>query len=243
LTSASRAGEEAEFPSAPASSIPAVTAEQMREVDRLAVEEIDLLLIQMMENAGVRLAELVLRRFQPEAVAVLCGRGGNGGGGLVAARHLANRGLRVAATLSEDRDRLGDVPRHQLSILERMDVPIVPEPVAAELVLDALIGYRLRGDPRGRAAELIRWANEQEAPVCSLDVPSGLDATTSDVGDPCIRAMATLTLALPKTGLAGAPEVVGELYLADISIPRTLYSKIGIQVDPIFASGPMLRLH
>lgn len=72
----------------------------MREVDRVAVEELDLLLIQMMENAGVRLAELALRRFQPVAVAVLCGTGGNGGGGLVAARHLANRGVRVAVTLA-----------------------------------------------------------------------------------------------------------------------------------------------
>jgi NAD(P)H-hydrate epimerase len=239
LTSASRPEE---FPSAPASSIPAVTAEQMREVDRVAVEELDLLLIQMMENAGVRLAELALRRFRPEAVAVLCGPGGNGGGGLVAARHLANRGVRVTVTLGEDLG-LGEVPEHQLAILERMDVPIVPEPVVAELVLDALIGYSLRGDPRGGAAEMIRWANELVAPVCSLDVPSGLDATSGVIGDPCVRATATLTLALPKTGLAKASEVVGELYLADISIPSALYSKIGIRVDPIFASGPILRLH
>ncbi|MGH2820427.1 MAG: NAD(P)H-hydrate epimerase [Actinomycetota bacterium] len=230
------------FPTAPASSIPAVTSEQMREIDREAVEGFDLLLIQMMENAGVRLAELALRRFQPETVAVLCGRAGNGGGGLVAARHLANRGVRVAVTLGKDRSRLGDVPRHQLAILQRMAVPIGTEPVAAGLVLDALIGYSLRGDPHGRAAELIRWANEHEAPVCSLDVPSGLDATTGEIGDPCVRAMATLTLALPKTGLAGAPGVVGELYLADISIPPALYSNIATQVDPIFASGPILRL-
>jgi NAD(P)H-hydrate epimerase len=239
---AGRAREQRGFPSTPSSSIPAVTAEQMREVDRVVVEEFDLLLIQMMENAGIRLAELAVRRFQPVAVAVLCGRGGNGGGGLVAARHLANRGVRVGVTLGEDRSRLGEVPGHQLAILERMDVPVVPEPVAAGLVLDALIGYSLRGDPYGRAAELIRWANEQEAPVCSLDVPSGLDATTGNVGDLCIRALATLTLALPKTGLAAAPEVVGELYLADISIPPALYSRLGIQVDLVFASGPILRL-
>jgi NAD(P)H-hydrate epimerase len=243
LTPAGRAGEQQRgFPSAPSSSIPAVTAEQMREVDRVVVEELELLLIQMMENAGVRLAELAVRRFQPEAVAVLCGPGGNGGGGLVAARHLANRGVRVAVTLGEDRSRLGDVPRHQLAILERMAVPVGTEPAAAGLVLDALIGYSLRGDPHGRAAELIRWANEQDAAVCSLDVPSGLDATTGDIGDPCMRARATLTLALPKTGLVAAPEVVGELFLADISIPPGLYSKLGIQVGPIFGFGPILRL-
>lgn len=78
--------------------------------------------------------------------------------------------------------------------------------------------------------------------MCSLDVPSGLDATTGDIGYPCIRATATLTLALPKTGFAGAPDIFGELYLADISIPPALYSTIAIQVDPIFATGPILRL-
>jgi len=243
LTPASRRGEQRGFPTALASSIPAVTAEQMREVDRLAVEELGLLLIQMMENAGVRLAELALRRFQPEAVAVLCGRGGNGGGGLVAARHLANRGVRVGVTLGEDRSRVGDVPRHQLSILERMDVPIHPEPVAAELVLDALIGYSLRGDPRGRTAELIRWANEQEAPVCSLDTPSGLDVTSGEPRTPRVRATATLTLALPKVGLARAPSYVGELYLADISVPPFVYGRLGLGVpDDLFAGDSVLRL-
>ena len=242
MTSAGRAAERGGFPNASASSIPAVTAEQMREVDRLAVEEFGLLLIQMMENAGIRLAELALQRFEPQAVAVLCGPGGNGGGGLVAARHLANHGVRVAVTLGADRDRLDDVPRHQLSILERMGVSVGTEPGEAELVLDALIGYSLRGDPRARAAELIRWANNQEAPVCSLDVPSGLDATTGDVRDPFVRATATLTLALPKAGLARASDVVGELYLSDISIPPDLFSALGIRVGPIFAAGPILRV-
>jgi NAD(P)H-hydrate epimerase len=230
------------FPATPASVIPVITAELMREVDRLAVEEFDLLLVQMMENAGLHLAELALSRFHPGSAAVLCGRGGNGGGGLVAARHLANRGTRVAVTLAESPGRLTDVPRHQLGILAKMDVPIEEKPVDADVVLDALIGYSLRGDPTGRAAELIRWANEQGAPVCSLDVPSGLDSTTGRVGEPCVRAAATLTLALPKTGLAGQADMMGELYLADLSIPPALYSRIGILVGPIFASGSILRL-
>lgn len=242
MTPATQAGEWHGFPEARASSIPSVTAEQMREVDRVAIEEYGLLLIQMMENAGLRLAELAIRRFGPGAVAVLCGRGGNGGGGLVAARHLANRGVRVHVSLAEDPGRLGDVPRHQLSILRRMGVSIGNEPTASDLVLDALLGYSLRGDPRAGAAELIRWANGQGMPVCSLDLPSGLDATTGHVGDPCVRATATLTLALPKTGLAPAPEIVGELYLADISIPPVLYAELGIRVAPVFAHGPILRL-
>jgi NAD(P)H-hydrate epimerase len=214
----------------------------MREVDRVAVEEFDVLLIQMMENAGAHLAELTMRRFQPRSVTVLCGGGGNGGGGLVAARHLANRGVRVHVTLGVEPSRLGEVPRHQLSIVERMSLPIAPDPVASDVVVDTLIGYSLRGEPRGRVADMIRWANRQRVPICSLDIPSGLDATTGDIGDPCVHATATLTLALPKTGIAAAPEVVGELYLADISIPSAVYARLGVAVDPIFTPGRIVRL-
>jgi NAD(P)H-hydrate epimerase len=225
----------------PLGSVPSITAEQMREVDGLATGRYGILLVQMMENAGLHLAELVSSRFDPRSVTVLCGPGGNGGGGLVAARHLSNRGVAVTTTVS-DSDRLGDVPRHQLDLLERIGVPVTAEPVESEVVIDALIGYSLHGDPTGRAAELIRWANGSAALIFSLDVPSGLDPTTGRVHDPCVLAAATMTLALPKVGLAGAAEVVGELYLADISIPPALHAELGILVDPIFASGSIIRL-
>jgi NAD(P)H-hydrate epimerase len=79
-------------------------------------------------------------------------------------------------------------------------------------------------------------------PRVSLDVPSGLDSTTGDIRDPCVRATATLTLALPKTGLGGAPSVVGELYLADVSIPPVVYAKLGTELGPVFSPGPILRI-
>jgi NAD(P)H-hydrate epimerase len=233
---------EVDFPSVPASSILSVTADEMREVDRVTVEDFDLLLIQLMENAGSHLAELVVRRFRPESVVVLCGVGGNGGGGLVAARHLANRGVIVHVTLAEDGSRFGEVPGHQLTILQRMEVPVVSQPVTADVIIDALIGYSLRGDPLHKTADLIRWANERETPVCTLDVPSGLDATTGEIRQPCIRATATLTLALPKTGLAAASGVVGELYLADISIPSAVYAALGIRIRQIFGASGIVRL-
>jgi len=81
-------------------SIPALTASQMREVDRIMAEDLHIELVQMVENAGRSLAELALRRFRPATVTVLAGPGGNGGGGLAAARHLANRGAGVRVTLS-----------------------------------------------------------------------------------------------------------------------------------------------
>jgi NAD(P)H-hydrate epimerase len=221
--------------------IPALTASQMREVDRIMAEDLQIELVQMMENAGRSLAELALRRFRPATVTVLTGPGGNGGGGLVAARHLANRGAGVQVTLSHARSDLGAVPAHQLDIVARMGIEVSAKPQSAALVVDALIGYGLRGDPGGRTAELIDWANTQASAIVALDNPSGLDVTTGRAGSPCIRATATLTLALPKTGLAGAGET-GELFLADISVPPAVYRQLGLTVPPLFSHDTIIEL-
>lgn len=107
--------------------MPALTAEQMREVDRVMIEELHIELVQMMENAGRNLAHLTMRLFGPSTAVVLAGRGGNGGGGLVAARHLANRGVRVAVALSHEETEMAPVPAHQLDIVRRMGIPVLDE--------------------------------------------------------------------------------------------------------------------
>jgi NAD(P)H-hydrate epimerase len=202
----------------------------MREVDRVMTQDLRIELIQMMENAGRGLADLALELWAPQPVVVMAGPGGNGGGGLVAARHLANRGVAVSVLLTSERSRLAPVPARQLDIVERMRIPVLAEaPREADLVLDAVIGYGLLGEPAGRAAEAIGWANGSGAPILSLDAPSGLDVTTGRVATPCIRATATLTLAAPKQGLLRAPEVVGDLYLADISVPASVYRGLGLE--------------
>ena len=221
--------------------LPAITTDQMREVDRVMVEDLGIDLMQMMENAGRNLALLAVERFSPSSVTVLAGPGGNGGGGLVAARHLANRGILVSVSLARPITEMTDVPAHQARTLEAMGVPFTDDPVSANLIVDALLGYSLTGDPRGRAADLIRWANAQSA-VLALDNPSGLDTTTGRAGDPCIRADATLTLALPKTGLEEAPDLVGDLYATDISVPRSVYRAFGLEIDDPFATGPVARV-
>jgi NAD(P)H-hydrate epimerase len=194
--------------------VPYVTTDQMRDVDRLMVDEYGIVLLQMMENAGRGLARLARDRFlggdaRGRRVTVLAGGGGNGGGGLVSARRLAGWGATVQVVLVKEPDRLDEVPRHQLAILERIAVPytvasdhssIPPD----DMVIDALVGYSLSGAPRGAAAALIREVNATTAPVLSLDVPSGADAATGEVYEPAIKATATLTLALPKVGLRAA---------------------------------------
>jgi NAD(P)H-hydrate epimerase len=219
--------------------VPAVTAAQMREVDRAMIEDFHIELVQMMENAGRNLAGLAGELYGLRTVVVLAGPGGNGGGGLVAARHLRNRGADVSVVLGAA--ALAPVPAHQLDIIERMGVPVLDQPDAADLVIDALLGYSLRGDPAPRFAELITWANSRPAPVLALDAPSGLDVTTGRQSAPCVRAAATMTLALPKTGLAGSA-VTGRLYLADISVPPLLLERMGLAAPGLFRDGPVVEL-
>ncbi len=220
--------------------IPALTTDQMREVDRIMMEDLRIDLPRMMENAGSNLAWLSRERFSPDSVTVLTGPGGNGGGGMVAARHLINRGVDVTVVLATS--DLGEVPGAQAAMLREMGARFEVHPIDGDLVIDALIGYSLSGDPRSRAGELIEWANHQLSPVLSLDVPSGLDSATGLIGDPCVRATATMTLALPKVGLEFAPTVVGELYLADISVPGFVYKVFEIELKDPFSEGSVVAV-
>lgn len=230
--------------------IAALTTEQMAEVDRLMIEEYGILLIQMMENAGRNLAEQARRilggKLAGRRVVVLCGRGNNGGGGMVAARHLHNRGALVSTKLVGDPAGLKEIPAHQWDILQVMALIQADDPdlAQADLVLDAIIGYGLTGNPRGEAAWWIRQVNEAQRPILALDAPSGLDTTSGSAGEPCIRATATLTLALPKVGLLSpaARPVVGELYLADIGVPPELYRRLGLDIGPIFGEDTIVRI-
>jgi NAD(P)H-hydrate epimerase len=231
-------------------SIPSISTQQMREVDRLMIEEFGIQLIQMMENAGGNLAELSRRMLggdvHSKRIAVLCGGGNNGGGGMVAARRLQNWGSQVKLCLIVDPSRLKDVPAQQWRILEAMGVENIDEIDLedTDLIIDAMIGYGLTGNPRGVIAEWINKVNASGRPVLALDTPSGLDTTTGLPGQPCVRAYATMTLALPKTGLisAKAAPYIGELYLADISVPPQLYEKLGIEVPAIFNYGPIIKI-
>jgi NAD(P)H-hydrate epimerase len=224
--------------------LPTVTAEQMREVDRIMVEDLGIDLGRMTENAGRGLAALAIRRDpQLATVTVLAGPGGNGAGGLVAARHLANRGRTVRVALGGAIDGSAPVVAAQIEVLRRIGVAFDDDPVGADLVVDALLGYSLRGDPRERIADLIEWTRAVDASVLSLDTPSGLDVTTGTPATPCVQADATMTVALPKAGLLLAPELVGELFLADISVPAAVYSRLGIEVPgKLFAESQVIHV-
>lgn len=235
------------FPS-PDSEPPWISVEEMREVDRRMISDYGIELIQMMENAGRCLAEAARRLYLDGdghgRVVILAGRGGNGGGGMVAARRLAGWGAEVivAALPPGDTETIADHQRRSTTRagVEVRGADILTELPPPEVILDCVIGYSLRGAPRGDAAELITWANATSAPVLSLDVPSGLDADTAVAHEPSVQATATLTLALPKRGLRSP--TAGDLFLADIGVPPRLYGEMGIEVRTPFASSDVVRL-
>ncbi len=238
--------------------VPSITTDQMKEVDRLMIDEFGIVLLQMMENAGRNLARLASRVAGDSSrhnVLILAGRDNNGGGGMAAGRHLSNAGHHVSVVLSAPRGSLSGVPAVQASILQLMEVEVEEMKAIsanslqrtfseADVVIDALIGYSLAGAPRGQAAELIEMANQSGRPTVALDVPSGVDAGSGEIFDPAIAATATLTLALPKTGLGltAVRERLGELYLADISVPAVVYRRLGLIFEPLFSDDSLVHL-
>lgn len=130
----------------------------------------------------------------------------------------------MSVFLSQPIADLAPVTKRQVDTLRHLDIVGVPgaartptSEASFHTVLDGLIAYSLKGAPRGTTAQLFGWANRQPAPIIVLDVPSGVDASAGIVHDPAIRAHATLTLALPKTGMTvpQAKERMGDLYVAD----------------------------
>lgn len=227
----------------PVVTMPAITREDMVEVDRVMIEDLGIALVQMMENAGRNLADLAQAEFAPGSVTVFAGSGGNGGGGMAAARHLLNRGLEVVVRVT--RDEPGGVPGLQLDALREMGCQVegVEAPIGrTDLLVDALVGYSLDGDPRGAVAAAIDAIDASGLPVLSLDTPSGLDVTSGRLGTPCVTATATMTLAMPKVGLLESPDVVGTLFAADISVPASVYGRFGIEPAAWFADSPIVRI-
>mgnify|MGYP001249715655 FL=1 len=235
----------------PISNLLQLTTDQMREVDRLMIEDYHISLPQMMENAGRDLADLAVYLLGGSAagkrILVLCGKGNNGGGGMAAARHLHNRGARVAVRLAGEVGGLKPVPAEQWRPLEKLGLAGRSDDwPPADLILDAMIGYGLQGAPRPPIADWIARANASRIPILALDAPSGLDTTAGRTSEICIHADATLTLAMPKVGLL-APKArgcVGDLYLGDISVPPALYASetLGLSVVSPFEAGPLVRV-
>ena len=232
---------------------PALTVAQRQELERLLQEEVGISQNQLLERIGTSLAllagQLLDDDLEDRPVVVLAGRGNNGGGGLAAARFLIQQGAWVQIVTSWPPDTYQGAPAEQLKELEALDASLSWaeegwELPPADLVIDAIIGIGLCGDPHGPARALIQLANSSIAPILSLDAPSGLDAESGHICEPHIRAVATMAVALPQVGLLAQSgrSISGELYLADVNVPNSLYQKMGLSVPDPFDGASLIRL-
>ena len=230
----------------------ALTSEQVARLDAAAAE-CGVSTLQLMEIAGWQVARCAWQHLgRPVGVSVVAGYGNNGGDGLVAARHLATWGCAVRVLVLADEERVIGVVRDHLMSARRCGVEVIveadPEAVpgvvdGTTLVLDALLGTGLRSAPREPQASAIRALNASGVPVLSVDVPSGLDATTGTAFDPTVRAALTCTLTAMKQGLrrGDAPAHAGALWVADIGMPATAWRRAGLDRPPGVTGGELVH--
>lgn len=221
------------------------SAEEMRALDRLAIQELGIPGVVLMENAGLRVVEVigqVLGGLKGRKVMVLAGKGNNGGDGFVIARHLLNRGVEVKTLLLADPDQISGDARINLEILQKMGHKLFPavQPNSlnilkvalayTDLIVDAVYGTGFKGELDDHLANIARAVNESGKPVVAVDIPSGVEGSTGRVGAACFRAQHTVAFALPKLGNLIPPgaDYNGELYIVDISIPPALSDSLGL---------------
>ena len=243
-----RARLEGDLPAVPQSAVAHVTGDQMRTVDRL-LEQAGLGLPSLAEQAGRGLAHAVRRLLDRSlddvAITVAAGSGGNGAGGLVAARLLHAAGAEVQVMLTGQPRLAG-----QLDVLDHAKVPVVwiDDEIPADMqpgdvVIDALLGIGAEPPLRGSAEVVAAWLRTHDVLVVALDLPSGVGADFGLRG-PCVTADVTVTLGAPKVALREAivQPYVGDLYLADLGVPDGVWRAAGVEPPRVFADGPLVRL-
>lgn len=216
-----------------------LTSAEMREIDRQTIEEIGIPGPVLMENAGLqifRFLQSILPYCAGDAIVIVAGRGNNGGDGLVIARHLWNHGVPCRVILLAAKDEVKGDAALNLRIAERIGVPV--EEVRSEgewqakkrrlaeaaAIVDAMFGTGLSKPATGLYARAIEDINKTDAFKLAVDIPSGLSSDSFEVIGPAVKADITVTLAAPKIAhvLPPAEEWVGELVVADISVPPRL---------------------
>ena len=219
--------------------------EQIRELDRRAIEEVGIPGVVLMENAGRGAADIAAEMLGNPAkkrVVIFCGKGNNGGDGYVIARHLYNRGARVDLVLAcpIEQISLETDAGINLSIVRHMGLhPVVADTPEmqiqatalakqADLIVDALFGTGLSGEVRSPYSSMIRLINAQDKPILAVDIPSGIDADTGNVLRAAVRATRTATFVMPKHGFAlnEGPNHTGEVSVVDIGIPLDLIEEV-----------------
>ncbi len=218
----------------------ALTREQVRQVDRIAIEEYGISGLVLMENAGRNAACVILDELTrtkgnapTPVVVVFCGTGNNGGDGFVIARHLVNSGVDVRIALAGEKARLTPDAAANHRICEAMGISIVApgatDVSADDVVVDALLGTGFSGQVREEMAHVIERVNSaQKRSVVAIDVPSGLDCDTGESSNATIVADATVTFVADKVGFRSnaARRFVGRVHVADIGAPPEIIERV-----------------
>jgi NAD(P)H-hydrate epimerase len=226
-----------------------LTLDQIRLVDRVAIEQFGISGLLLMENAGRGAADFIADHTSEESsYVILCGTGNNGGDGLVIARHLHALGRHVTVLLAGNRERISHDCFVNLSILEKTTIPILwcdenfqsesEQSVLnaetlnrisnADVVIDALLGTGAKGAPRGSAALLIEAANASHAKKFAIDVPSGMNTETGELGTPTFIADFTITFVAEKPcfQLSHSKNATGTIVVLPIGIPPEVIDQV-----------------
>jgi len=207
-----------------------LTAIAARAIDRKARKKFGISTLVLMENAGACVAWEVGKAYKPGMkVAVFCGKGNNGGDGFVAARHLMAQGLRPDIFLASEFSQVENEAKVNLNILLKLKAKITRlgehdlkkiRIKKYDLIVDALLGFGLSGQVRGICADLIHLINSSGAFIISVDIPSGLDATTGKVLGFCVKADKTMTFVARKRGMVvgDGPKYCGKIIVANLGM-------------------------
>ena len=223
-----------------------VTAQEMRQIDQQTIEQIGIPGAVLMEHAGSAVVQAIRQHF-PECrnIAIVVGKGNNGGDGLVVARQLALTGQPVEIFLVSPPETFAGDALTNLQIAQNLGLPITPifsenelnrlktQVASSDLIVDSIFGTGLRGGVRGFIAGVIECINEAGRPVVAIDLPSGLAADTGIAEGACIQATYTITMGLPKRGNLIHPgaSLTGRLEVADIGFPPSVIDAQNIQIN------------
>ena len=206
------------------------TAQEMREIDRITIEDYGIPGLVLMERAGLAVASKVVELYSDKKVIVLCGSGNNGGDGFVAARELYNRGFNVKVLMLSGKDSMGPDCKTEYQIAKNFGVPVEfrkavgAGDIHAAVVIDAIFGTGLSRPVKGHLADVFALINKSNAPVISIDISSGISSDTGEVLGEAISADCTVTFGLPKRGhlLYPGADHTGRLFIEDIGFPKEL---------------------
>ena len=214
-----------------------LSTKEIYEIDRLTEEKFGISHLILMENAGRSVAEIVKNIFgdlEGKKIAVICGKGNNGGDGFVAARYLFNWKADVRVYFKGDPKEYKKISFTNFNILCKMGIMLFEwekikkeELEKMDLIVDGIFGIGIKGEVKGREKNLIKMINESKKEIVSIDIPSGLDADTGKILGEAVKADVTVSFGFGKKGFytGEGPSVCGRIEIVDIGYPRFFYEK------------------